>query len=131
MMSKKEKQELKSEILQVHGFLNDKKSKCVATIAWGDEPAKINIRTCWDKDGELKVGKGVTLDKDEVDRLTEILVSARNTGEIQRVSNDGRKAVNFSKIFGEATDIVDKRESGYTTQDGFIKLKKKPGVKLK
>lgn len=131
MMGKKEKQELKSDIQQVHGFLNDKKSKVVATIAWGDEPPKINIRTCWDNNGTLKVGKGITLDKGEVDALTEILVSARNTGEIQRVSKDGRKAVNFSKIFTEATDIVDKRDSGYTTQDGFIKLKKKPGVKLK
>lgn len=129
-MSKKEKNELKCEIHQIHGFLNDKKNKVVATVSWGDEPPKLNIRTCWDKDG-LHLGKGITLDPNEVDTLTEILVSARNTGELQKISKDGRKAVNFSKIFGEATNIVDKREAGFTTQDGFIKLKKRPGGRLK
>lgn len=129
-MSKKEKNELKCEIHQIHGFLSDKKNKVVATVSWGDEPPKLNIRTCWDKDG-LHLGKGITLDPNEVDALTEILVSARNTGELQKISKDGRKAVNFSKIFGEATNIVDKREAGFTTQDGFITLKKRPGGRLK
>lgn len=130
-MSKKEKADLKCEIHQVHGFLNDKKNKVVATVSWGDEGPKLNIRSCWDKDG-LRLGKGITLDRAEVDVLTELLVSARNTGEMQRVTADGKKkAVNFSKIFGEATDIVDKRDAGYTTKDGFIQLRKRPGVKLK
>ena len=41
-----------------------------------------------------------------------------------------RKAVNFEEIFGQVTGIVEKREAGYTTQDGFIVLKKRSGVKI-
>lgn len=134
-MSKKDKKskEVTCDVHQIHGYLNKKQSKVVATIAWNDDEPKLNIRTCYEKsDGELAFGKGITLEPDEVDELTSILVSARNTGELQKVSKDGKKkAVNFSKVFEEAAGIVQKRDAGETTEDGFIVLKKKPGVKLK
>lgn len=132
-MAKKEKEAPKADIKQIHGYLNDKQNKVVATVAWGDGDPKLNIRACWkDDDGELKLGKGVTLSTEEVDELTGILVSARNTGEMQRVSKDGQHTVvNFAKVFAEGQEVLDKRADGVSmTKDGFTVLKKRPGVKL-
>ena len=131
-MAKKDREAPKADIKQIHGYLNDRHNKVVATVAWGDGDPKLNIRACWeDDDGELKLGKGVTLSSEEVDELTGILVSARNTGEIQKINQDGRKAINFAKVFAEGQDVLDKRADGHTmTKDGFVVLKKRPGVKL-
>ena len=41
-----------------------------------------------------------------------------------------KKPVDFSEIFGQAEGIVEKREAGFTTKDGFILLKRRPGVKI-
>ena len=126
------KSDINLKIHQMHGYLNDDKTKVVATVTWTDkDDPKLNIRSCYeDDDGELKLGKGISLSTKEVNKLTEILVSARNTGEMQKITREGKKAVNFSKVFSEADGIIEKRDAGQTTQDGFTILKRRYGVKI-
>lgn len=129
-MAKKDKT-LKVEIKEIHGFLNKKKNKVVVTVSYNDAPPKVNIRSCWfDDDDELHIGSGISLTDEELDTLEELL-SDRKHGKLPTISKDGRKAVDFGDIFSSASDIMEKREAGYTTKDGFIRLTKKPGVKLR
>ena len=129
-MPKKAKEKLKVEIKRIHGFLNDKKNKVVASISYNDAPAGINIRKCWESDeGELMTGQGIILTEDELDVLTDMLLERRREGSMPVVGTDGRKAVQFKEIFSSASDIVEKRDSGYTTEDGFIRMTWKPGAK--
>lgn len=123
--------EVKSEIQTIHCYLNEGKTKVLATVSWNDRPPKLDIRKCWEKDGDLMLGGGVSLDEGEVDILTDALTSLSKNGKLPSISKDGRKAVDFDDIFDSATDIVEKRDAGFTTEDGFIKLRKRPGVKLK
>lgn len=130
-MSKKDK-DLKVDVIAIHGFLNEAKTKALATISYNDADPKLNIRSCWqDKTtGELRMGSGISLSDDEADALAEFL-SDRKHGQLGKVDKSGRKAVNFGNIFSTASDIVEKRDAGYTTEDGFIRLTKRPGVKIR
>lgn len=122
------KKEFTYEVNKIHAFLNEKHDKVLATVSWNGRDPKLELRTCWtDDEGELKLGKGLSLNKDEVDVLVEVLSSKK----LPVITKDGKKAVDFDNIFAASTDIVDKREQGYTTENGFMKLRKKPGVKLK
>ena len=88
--------------------------------------AKIDIRSCFTKDGDIKLGKGISLSYDEVTKLKSILEKLSDDDD----QSSKKKAVNFEEIFGQATGIVERREQGFTTKDGFIQLKPKPGVKF-
>lgn len=124
-------QRVQCEITAVHGYLNDDRSKVVATISWNGKTPKFNIRDCFfDDESELQVRKGITLDSSEVDRLNDILAEQRRTGILPKLSIDGKPIVDFSRIFTEADGIVEAREEGYTTKDGFIVLRRRPGVTL-
>lgn len=128
--NKKEKDSLKVSIKAVHGYLNPEKSLVLATVSWNDGPEKLNIRNCYvDDEGELQLRKGVALSEDEVDALTDLLKERRKHG-LPKIAKDGKKAVDFAGIFESATDIVEHRDAGFTTEDGFICLRKRPGVKL-
>lgn len=130
-MGKNKKPDIKCDIKQLYGYLNEDKSIVVALVSWNDRKAKLDIRKCWrTDDDELRLGSGIGLTDSELDELTELLINRRN-GKLHAVSEDGKKAVDFNEIFRSSSGIVDKRSAGYTTTDGFITLKKRPGVKLK
>lgn len=134
-MSKKNDEKASAKILKKYGYLNDKKSKIVAKVSWNDGSPKINIRSCFMKDGDLILSKGVTLDRDEAVQLQSALKKAlADTEDNEDEDSDDQashkpKPVDFNEIFSQASSIVEKRDAGFTTEDGFIKLKFKPGVK--
>ena len=125
--NKKGSFDISYEIEKEYGYLNDKQSKIVAKVAWNGKEAKIDIRSCFTKDGGIKLGKGISLSDDEVAKLKSILEKLSDDDDDQ---SSKKKAVNFEEIFGQATGIVERREQGFTTKDGFIQLKPKPGVKF-
>lgn len=135
--NKKDSSDFTYDIKKEYGYLNEKKNKLVAKVSWNDKDPKIDIRSCYEKDGEIKLGKGISLSYDELGALKDILNNISESDEDDD-QGDGptdssppkRQAVNFDEIFGQATGIVEKREAGYTTKDGFIVLKKRPGVKI-
>lgn len=126
-MSKKDKDKEKvtCNITKVYGYLNEEKTKVVADISWNGRPEKLEVRKCWMKDGELQVGAGIALTEEEVPKLQEILTIA-GEGKPKK-----RKAVDFNEVFSDAEGIIEKRDAGFTTVDGFVTLRKRPGVKLK
>lgn len=121
------------KIKKIHGYLNPERTKVVATIKFNDNDPEVNIRKCWfdDATGELSTGQGIILTKREIDALAEILNSRDSHGKLPEVSQDGRQSVNFDDIFASAAGIVEKRDAGYTTEDGYIRLSERPGGKRK
>ena len=70
-----EKSPLKFEITQEIGILSSGAkgwTKELNLVSWNDRPAKYDIRE-WDETHE-KMGKGVTLSKDEVIALRKLLI---------------------------------------------------------
>lgn len=151
--NKKDSSDFSYEVKEEYGYLNDKENKIVAKVSWNDKPAKYDIRSCYTKDDEIKLGKGISLTYDEIetlhDILEEILIADKDSQSEDDDEEDHsakkkskppsvgvsetpkRPVVDFAEIFGEATGIMEKREAGYTTKDGFILLKRRPGVKIK
>ena len=125
--NKKGSFDISYEIEKEYGYLNDKQSKIVAKVAWNGKEAKIDIRSCFTKDGGIKLGKGISLSDDEVAKLKSILEKLSDDDDDQ---SSKKKAVNFEEIFGQATGIVERREQGFTTKDGFIQLKPRHGIKI-
>lgn len=123
--NKKGSFDISYEIEKEYGYLNDKQSKIVAKVAWNGKEAKIDIRSCFTKDGGIKLGKGISLSDDEVAKLKSILEKLSDDDQSSK-----KKAVNFEEIFGQATGIVERREQGFTTKDGFIQLKPRHGIKI-
>ena len=142
MNKKKDSADFSYEIHKEFGFLNDKHNKIVAKISWNDKDPKYDIRACYEKDGEIKLGKGISLSRDEVMELRDILDDVLEEDDDSEDDDDEedddksppippkKKPVDFSEIFGQAEGIVEKREAGFTTKDGFILLKRRPGVKI-
>ena len=132
-MAKDHKPERKitCNITAIHGYLNGDRTKIAATLAWNSGTPKFNIRDCFfdDKD-ELQIRKGIALDQSEVEKLTDILMEQQRAGKLPKVAISGAAVVDFNKIFSEAEGIVEAREEGHTTKDGFIVLRRRPGVKL-
>lgn len=123
---KSDKPEIVCDVKHEYGYLDESKSKLVAEISWGkdDEPT-LDIRKCYtSKDGERHIMSGIRLKDDELDTLVEFI----NEHKKKKKRTEG---VNFDDIFAESSDITDKRAQGYRTEDGFMTLKKKPGVSLK
>lgn len=125
--NKKGSFDISYEIEKEYGYLNDKQSKIVAKVAWNGKEAKIDIRSCFTKDGDIKLGKGISLSDDEVAKLKSVLEKLSDDDDDQ---SSKKKAVNFEEIFGQATGIVERREQGFTTKDGFIQLKPRHGIKI-
>ena len=90
--------------------------KIFGMVAWNDRPAKAEIRTIVKKhDGSEMIGKGIALSDEEL----EALVTAYKK---KKKHDDANKPVDFNDIFGAAPDIVNKREHGQVTKDGFVVL---------
>ena len=128
--NKKGSFDISYEIEKEYGYLNDKQSKIVAKVAWNGKEAKIDIRSCFTKDGDIKLGKGISLSYDEVAKLKSILEKLSDDDDDKDDQSSKKKAVNFEEIFGQATGIVERREQGFTTKDGFIQLKPRHGIKI-
>lgn len=128
--NKKGSFDISYEIEKEYGYLNDKQSKIVAKVAWNGKEAKIDIRSCFTKDGDIKLGKGISLSYDEVAKLKSILEKLSDDDDDNDDQSSKKKAVNFEEIFGQATGIVERREQGFTTKDGFIQLKPRHGIKI-
>lgn len=128
--NKKGSFDISYEIEKEYGYLNDKQSKIVAKVAWNGKEAKIDIRSCFTKDGGIKLGKGISLSDDEVAKLKSILEKLSDDDNDKDDQSSKKKAVNFEEIFGQATGIVERREQGFTTKDGFIQLKPRHGIKI-
>lgn len=115
MAKKTKKTEISYEILQIYMFLNKEHSKVFARVSWNDNPPKDEVRSCWEKDGELKLGKGIALSPEEITAMYEYL----NSREPER------EPVDFSEIFRSSEGIMEKRKAGVQTKDGFIVLGRK------
>lgn len=68
--------DFKYEVKEVVGVISKGKSstKELRLISWNDKDAKYDIRDWWtDKDGNEKMGKGITLTTDEAKELVKLL----------------------------------------------------------
>lgn len=68
--------DFKYEVKEVIGVISKGKSstKELRLISWNDKDAKYDIRDWWtDKDGNEKMGKGITLTTDEAKELVKLL----------------------------------------------------------
>lgn len=68
--------DFKYEVKEVIGVISEGKSskKELRLISWNDKEAKYDVRDWWqDKDGNEKMGKGITLTKEEAKKLAELL----------------------------------------------------------
>lgn len=120
MAKKVKKTEVSYEILQVYMFLNKEHSKVFARVSWNDNPPKDEVRSCWEKDGELKLGKGIALSQEEITALYKYL----NDNGLDYEKPD-REPVDFSEIFRSSEGIMEKRRDGAQTKDGFTVLGRK------
>ena len=67
--------DFKYEVKEVIGVISEGKSskKELRLISWNDKPAKYDIRDWWiDKDGNEKMGKGITLTAEELVNIVEL-----------------------------------------------------------
>lgn len=114
MAKANKKGEVTYDLEEVYGYL-DEGRKVYARISWNGEPAKDEVRRVWkDKEGNLKVGKGIELKESEIKELVALL-------------DMKPKPVNFSDIFKSTKGITEKRRNNQTTVDGFIVLRKHDG----
>lgn len=68
--------DFKYEVKEVVGVISKGKSstKELRLISWNDKDAKYDIRDWWtDKDGNEKMGKGITLTTEEAKELVKLL----------------------------------------------------------
>lgn len=107
---KKGKAEITYEIEKIYGYIGKKKTQVLAKVSWNGRPARTELRNCWyDKDDEMRLGKGVVIEDDDVDELIDLLKKMP-------------KPVDFNDIFKEAGGIIEKRAQGFRTVDGYIVL---------
>ena len=120
-------------IIKRYGYLNSDEKKILAKISWYDKDAKYDIRKCWDKEGELMIGTGISLSRKELKELRDLIdkVLDDEDEEDDEPDSDGRTPVNMDEVLSSVSGILSKREEGYTTEDGFIRLKCKPGHSFK
>lgn len=119
MAKEKLKADLKCEIEEVYGFLNKEHTMVYARVSWNGRKAKDEIRKCTEDDGELHLSKGVALLPAEVETLCKIF---RHEVKPDKGSFE---CVDFDEIFRSGEGIMDKRNAGYRTEDGFTVLSRK------
>ena len=109
----KNKGEITCNIEKVYGFLNKKETKALVLVSWNGGPTRAELRKCWKTDdGELRLGAGLPLDDSEIDELIELF-------------KQRPKPVNFDEVFKSSTGIMEKRQAGFKTEDGFVVLRKR------
>lgn len=72
--------DFKYEVKEVVGVISKGKSstKELRLISWNDKDAKYDIRDWWtDKDGNEKMGKGITLTTEEAKELVKLLKNVK------------------------------------------------------
>lgn len=107
------------EVKELHGVLSDNgfgTKKIYATVSWNGNPAKTEIRNVrTNSDGEEILGKGISISDDEMENLIK-------SYKEKKKKEDANKPVDFNSIFHKTEDIIEKRESGHVTENGFIVL---------
>ncbi|MCM1531954.1 MAG: hypothetical protein NC114_06740 [Ruminococcus flavefaciens] len=121
MAKKTKKDSVEYTIEKIHMFLNDEKTKVYARVSWNGRPAKDEVRSCWMKDGELKLGKGIAISPADITSLYDFLDTVGEDFE-SSTEDDEDEGVDFAEIFRSSEGIMEKREQGYRTENGFIKL---------
>lgn len=66
------------EVTKEIGRLGENSKKEVNVISWNGKEAKIDIREYYEKDGEKKMGKGVSLTNEEAKELVNLLTEYMN-----------------------------------------------------
>lgn len=108
------KDSLTYEINEVH-WISDDEKKAYLNISWGNGEPKDELRRIWkDDNGDIHPGKGIAISAEELEQILESIRRAKK--------KRGKNPVNFDAVFASAGGILDKREKGYSTMDGFIKL---------
>lgn len=134
-MAKKDKKsdDRNYKVIKKFGYLNSDEKKILVKMSWYDKDAKYDIRKCWDKEGELMIGTGISLSRKELKELRGLIdkVLDDDDEEDDESDNDSRTPVNLDEVLSAVPGILNKREEGYTTEDGFIRLKCKPGHSFK
>ena len=102
--------ELTYKIIKDYGELEN--GKRLLKISWNDGPERFEIRKVWEKDGELKVGKGIEITKNDAKKILEYF-------------EFDPKPVDFEDVFKSSMGIMEKRDAGMTTKDGYVVLKRK------
>lgn len=137
-MAKKDKKsdDRNYKVIKKFGYLNSDEKKILVKMSWYDKDAKYDIRKCWDKEGELMIGTGISLSRKELKSLRDLIDKVLDDDdeedeEDDSGNEDGRTPVNLDEVLSAVPGILSKREEGYTTEDGFIRLKCKPGHTMK
>lgn len=69
------------EVKNVIGKLGEDSKKELRVVAWNGKEAKIDIREWYEKDGEERCGKGISLTNDEAKKLVELLTEYMDDDE--------------------------------------------------
>lgn len=71
--------------------------KSVMRIKWGDNPATLDIRNTVESDGDMRVGKGISLSNEEADRLVSILLDS-GYGSLEDLEAAVKRRVDIFKV---------------------------------
>ncbi len=66
------------EITKKIGSLGQNSDKQLNVISWNGREAKIDLRQVYEKDGEVRFGKGISLTNDEAKKLVDLLTDYLN-----------------------------------------------------
>lgn len=127
MAKGKKKSDITYKIIKIHYFLDQDCKKVYVRVAWGDMPPRDEVRTCWKKDGKLYLGKGIPLTEEEIRNLYDFCETVGVDFDPDSYKDDNEPGVDFDDIFRQSEGIMDKRNAGYRTKDGFIVLSRKDG----
>ena len=109
--AKSKTDDLTFKIIKDYGELEN--NKHLLRISWNDGPERLEIRKVFvTQKGETKVGKGIE-------------ISRADAEQILRYLDTDPKPVNFDDVFESARGIMEKRDAGLTTDNGYIVLKRK------
>lgn len=108
------------EIIELYGFLNEEHTVCFVKVSWNGRKAKNEIRRCKEVEGELILGKGLAITDSEIRTLIGIV-----NGTEKPDKGSWKDPVDFNALFRAGEGIMEKREKGYRTKDGFIMLTRK------
>lgn len=116
MKNEKERSKVVGTVNELYGTLSDNgygTKKIYASVSWNGNPAKTEIRTVRRNDaGEEVIGKGISISDEEMEKLIKAYDDRKKR----------EKGVDFDKVFKKASGIIEKRESGYVTKNGYIVL---------
>ena len=117
MAKKDKKSDVNFEIVESYGFLDKEETKLYAKVRWFDNEAKDMVSRVYrlkDHPDEIRLGKGIELTLEDIEALANL-------------AKKHPKPVDFKEIFESSIGIMDKREAGHTTKDGYIVLRVRPG----